>query len=223
LAKIGGRIMHIIFLGPPGSGKGTQSDLIVEKYHIPHISTGDMFRAAVNEGTSAGKEAQKYMKAGHLVPDAVTIAIVKERLSKDDCKKGCLLDGFPRTIAQAKALDEICQELGHPIQLVLNLVVDEKALLPRIEGRRLCKVCGATYHLTNNPSKVAGVCDKCGGELYQRNDDNAKSVHTRMQAYYSQSAPLIDYYSCRGICRNIDALRNIEEVFKDIDKILRKL
>ncbi len=215
--------MHLILLGPPGSGKGTQSSLIVEKYHIPHISTGDMLRAAVKEGTSAGQQAASYMQQGLLVPDEVTIGVLQERLRKKDCAKGYLLDGFPRNLAQAKVLDQIAQELGHPIQLVLNLVVDETEILPRIEGRRMCRKCGASFHLTNHPPKVAGVCDVCGGELYQRDDDNAASVATRMQAYHTQTAPLIDYYSKQGICKDIGAMGDINDIFSSIVEVLEAL
>ena len=215
--------MHIIFLGPPGSGKGTQAKMIVEKYHIPHISTGDMLRAAVKAGTPAGKQADNYMKAGKLVPDEVTIGVLKERLQQSDCKAGYLLDGFPRNLAQAKVLDQIAKELGHPVQAVINLVVDEKELLPRIEGRRMCRKCGASYHILYNRPKKEGVCDRCGGELYQRDDDNASSVQTRMQAYHTQTAPLIDYYSRKGICKDIDAMGDIHDIFDRIDAVLGAL
>lgn len=215
--------MQLIFLGPPGAGKGTQSDLIIQKYQIPHISTGDMFRQAVKEQTPAGKEAQKYMDAGALVPDSVTIAIVKERLQKSDCQKGYLLDGFPRTLVQAEALVKLTEEIGSSIQCVLNLIINEDVLLDRISGRRICKVCGATYHLINNPTKVEGVCDKCGGELYQRKDDNVESVKVRLDAYRNQTAPLVDFYGKLGIVANIDGLQDINQVFADIEKHLEKI
>jgi adenylate kinase len=215
--------MYLIFLGPPGSGKGTQSERIIEKYNIPHISTGDMFRQAVKDQTPAGQEAQKYMNEGRLVPDEVTIAIVKDRLSQEDCKKGYLLDGFPRTIAQAEALEKITKEIGNEVETVLNLVIDENVLLPRITGRRVCKSCGATYHIQNKPSKVEGVCDKCGSELYQRKDDNAESVKVRLEAYHSSTAPLIDFYGKQNKVVDINALQDIDVVFADIQKVLENL
>ena len=215
--------MHLIFLGPPGSGKGTQSALIVEQYGIPHISTGDMFREAVKNQTPAGQEAKKFMEAGLLVPDEVTIKVVAERLSKEDCQKGFLLDGFPRTIAQAEALEKLTEQLGNRIQKVLNLVIDPKLIHDRIEGRRVCVVCGATYHIRNNPPKVMGVCNRCGGELIQRKDDNPDLVATRLNAYQQQTAPLIDYYHQRGILVNIDALRDIRVVFEEIHAILEEI
>ena len=215
--------MYLIFLGPPGSGKGTQSERIIEKYNIPHISTGDMLRQAVKDQTPAGLEAQKYMNEGRLVPDEVTIAIVKDRLSQEDCKKGYLLDGFPRTIAQAEALEKITKEIGNEVEMVLNLIIDENVLLPRITGRRVCKSCGATYHIQNKPSKVEGVCDKCGGELYQRKDDNAESVKVRLEAYHSSTAPLIDFYGKQNKVVDINALQDIDVVFADIQKVLENL
>ena len=215
--------MYLIFLGPPGSGKGTQSERIIEKYNIPHISTGDMLRQAVKDQTPAGLEAQKYMNEGRLVPDEVTIAIVKDRLSQEDCKKGYLLDGFPRTIAQAEALEKITKEIGNEVETVLNLVIDENVLLPRITGRRVCKSCGATYHIQNKPSKVEGVCDKCGSELYQRKDDNAESVKVRLEAYHSSTAPLIDFYGKQNKVVDINALQDIDVVFADIQKVLENL
>lgn len=215
--------MYLIFLGPPGSGKGTQSALIVEKYGIPHISTGDMFREAVKNNTPAGMEAKKYMEAGLLVPDDVTIKVVAERLGRDDCKKGYLLDGFPRTLAQAEALWTLTEKLGNQIEKVINLVIDPKIIHDRIEGRRVCVQCGATYHVRNNPPKVSGICNRCGGTLIQRKDDNPELVATRLDAYNRQTAPLIDYYSHMGILVNIDALRDINVVFAEIAMILREI
>lgn len=215
--------MHLIFLGPPGAGKGTQSDLIIQKYNIPHISTGDMFRAAIKEGTEAGLLAKSYMEKGLLCPDDVTIKIVKERLSQPDCSKGYLLDGFPRTLAQAEALKEITKELNHPIQKVLNLVVDEDVIVDRIVGRRICKECGQTYHIHNNPSKVEGKCDKCGGELYIRKDDNEDAIKTRLEAYNNQTSPLIDFYTKEGVLVSFNALQDIRDVFKDIDEVLKEI
>lgn len=215
--------MYLIFLGPPGSGKGTQSALIVEKYGIPHISTGDMFREAVKNNTPAGMEAKKYMDAGLLVPDEVTIKVVAERLSKEDCQKGFLLDGFPRTNTQAEALKILTNNMGNPIQKVINLVIDLNRIYDRLEGRRVCVKCGATYHIRNNPPKVDGVCNRCGGELIQRKDDNPDLVATRLSAYNQQTAPLIDYYRQSGILVNVDALRDIKVVFAEIESILKEI
>ncbi|MFA6739025.1 MAG: adenylate kinase [Bacilli bacterium] len=215
--------MHLIFLGPPGSGKGTQSSLISEKYGIPHISTGDMFRSAVRDETEAGLAAKHYMDQGLLVPDDVTIAVVKERLSKSDCQKGFLLDGFPRTLAQAEALEDILRDINLTIDLVLNLVLNESQLLFRIAGRRICKQCGTTFHETNHPPRVAGICDKCGGELYQRKDDNPDVMKTRIDAYLRQTSPLIQHYQQQNKLANIDAIRDMHVVFEEIDNLLRKL
>ena len=215
--------MHLIFLGPPGAGKGTQSDFIVEKFGIPHISTGDMFRAAIKEGTEAGKLAQSYIDKGALCPDDVTIRIVKERLSEDDCKKGFLLDGFPRTIAQAEALKNILSELNIPLQAVLNLELADEKIIDRIVGRRICKECGQSYHIHNNPSRIEGKCDKCGGELYIRKDDNEIAIKTRLEAYEKQTFPLIDFYKKEGILVNIDADRDINKVSQDIYEVLKEV
>ena len=215
--------MHLIFLGPPGAGKGTQSDFIVEKFGIPHISTGDMFRAAIKEGTEAGKLAQSYIEKGALCPDDVTIRIVKERLAEPDCEKGFLLDGFPRTITQALALKDILSELHHPLQKVLNLELADEKIIDRIVGRRICKECGQSYHIHNNPPKVEGKCDKCGGELYIRKDDNASAIETRLEAYNKQTFPLIDFYKKEGILVSIDADRDIKLVSQEIYEILKEV
>lgn len=212
--------MNIIFLGPPGVGKGTQAAHVVSKFNIPHISTGDMFRAAIKEGTEYGLEAKKYMEAGKLVPDEVTINIVRERLGKDDCKKGYLLDGFPRTIPQAEALDKICEELNLPIQKVINLTADKELLLRRITGRRVCRNCGSIYHIETLRSKVEGKCDNCGGELYQRVDDSVEKVKVRLEVYESQTAPLIEYYRNKGLLVDIPSTGSVEEVGELIDKSL---
>lgn len=214
--------MHIIFLGAPGSGKGTQSKWIEEEFQIPHISTGDMFRAAVAQGTPAGQLAKSYMDKGMLVPDDVTIAIVEERLHQKDCQKGFLFDGFPRTIAQAEALDNLTRKLNLPIDLVIYLVVDSKVLLKRIEGRRVCPKCGASFHVENNPSKVEGKCDYCGNDLIIRKDDNPEAMKTRLEAYTSETAPLINYYRAKGLLREINALKDINEVAEDIRDTLEK-
>ncbi|MGG1290027.1 adenylate kinase [Bacillus smithii] len=215
--------MNLVLMGLPGAGKGTQAEKIVEKYEIPHISTGDMFRAAMKEGTELGLKAKSYMDKGELVPDEVTIGIVRERLSKDDCKKGFLLDGFPRTVAQAEALESIMSDLGKKIDYVINIDVDKDLLLERLTGRRICKSCGSTYHLVFNPPKVAGKCDRCGGELYQRADDNAETVQNRLDVNLKQAKPLLDFYSEKGYLKNIDGTQEINKVFEDIDQLLGKL
>ncbi|GIN64279.1 adenylate kinase [Robertmurraya siralis] len=212
--------MNLVLMGLPGAGKGTQAEKIVEKYGIPHISTGDMFRAAMKEGTELGLKAKSFMDQGALVPDEVTIGIVKERLSKEDCQNGFLLDGFPRTVPQAEALESILVELGKKIDFVLNIDVDQSVLMERLTGRRICKSCGATYHLVFNPPAVAGVCNRCGGELYQRADDNAETVNNRLQVNIEQAKPLLDFYETKGYLRNIDGRQDINKVFVDIDYLL---
>ena len=212
--------MNLLLMGLPGAGKGTQAERISEKYDIPHISTGDMFRAAIKDGTTLGKKTKEYMDSGHLVPDEVTIGIVRERLGKDDCKKGFLLDGFPRTTTQAEALEQILAEMERNIHFVLNINVASKELLFRLTGRRLCRDCGATYHAIFNPPNVERRCDKCSGELYQRDDDNEKTVGTRLQVNINQQQPLLDYYQEKGYLRNLEGSRPIDRVFKDIEDIL---
>jgi adenylate kinase len=215
--------MNLVLMGLPGAGKGTQAEKIVEKYGIPHISTGDMFRSAMKEGTELGLKAKSFMDSGNLVPDDVTIGIVRERLAKDDCKKGFLLDGFPRTVAQADALENILSETNRSIDYVLYIDVDQESLLKRLTGRRICKDCGATYHVIFNPSQQEGVCDKCGGELYQRADDNEKTVKTRLQVNIEQSQPLLDFYQDKGYLRKINGEREINEVFSSLDQLLSGL
>jgi adenylate kinase len=215
--------MNLILMGLPGAGKGTQAEKIVAKYNIPHISTGDMFRAAIKEGTELGLQAKSFMDKGELVPDEVTIGIVRERLSKDDCEKGFLLDGFPRTVAQASALEGIMEDLGKKIDYVININVDSELLLKRLTGRRICKNCGATYHLIFNPPQVEGVCDKCGGELYQRSDDNEETVANRLEVNIKQTKPLLDFYGELGYVRNIDGEQEINKVFADIDALIGDL
>lgn len=207
-------------MGLPGAGKGTQAEKIVEKYNIPHISTGDMFRAAIKDGTELGLQAKSFMDKGELVPDEVTIGIVRERLSKDDCNQGFLLDGFPRTVPQAEALEVILTDLEKKIDYVINIEVDSAILLERLTGRRICKECGATYHLVFNPPSQEGTCDKCGGELYQRADDNAETVGTRLQVNIEQSKPLLDFYQEKGYLRNIDGQQEINKVFGDVEELL---
>jgi len=212
--------MDLIFLGPPGAGKGTQAKMLVERYGIPQVSTGDILRAAVAEGTELGKKAKEYMEAGKLVPDEVVIGIIEERLKQSDCEKGFILDGFPRTVPQAEALDKVLEKMGRKIDHVLTLDVPEEELIRRLTGRRTCKKCGAMYHTIFNPPKVEGVCDKCGGELYQRPDDNEETVRSRLSVYEQQTRPLIDFYEKKGLVRKIDGRGEIKEIFEQIVRIL---
>ncbi|AHF05917.1 adenylate kinase [Desulfitobacterium metallireducens] len=208
--------MRAILMGPPGAGKGTQATGLIEKYQIPHISTGDMFRAAIKTGTSLGKKAKEFMDAGSLVPDEVTIGIVAERLAEADCANGFLLDGFPRTIAQADALDKILVDLQMKLDGVLNIEVAEAKLIERLTGRRICRQCGATYHMVFNPPSADGVCDKCGGELYQRSDDTLETAKNRLDVYNLQTQPLIEYYRGQGILKEINGDQDISKVLEDI-------
>ncbi|MGM0847183.1 MAG: adenylate kinase [Bacillota bacterium] len=212
--------MNIVLMGLPGAGKGTQAEKIVEKYGIPHISTGDMFRAAMKEETELGLKAKSFMDKGELVPDEVTIGIVRERLSREDCHKGFLLDGFPRTVAQADALESILSDLGKKIDYVINIQVEKEALMERLTGRRICKKCGATYHLVFNPPSEENVCDRCGGELYQRADDNEETVQNRLDVNIQQTQPLLDFYQDKGYLVNIDGQRDIKVVFSEIDDLI---
>lgn len=213
--------MNILFMGPPGAGKGTQAEKIVNEFQIPHISTGDAFRAAMSQGTPLGVEAKSYVDKGLLVPDEITNGIVRDRLAQPDCDKGFLLDGFPRTIAQAEALDGMLADLGKKIDVVFNLVVDRGLLLARLTGRRICKSCGATYHVLFNPPKQEGICDKCGGELYQRSDDTEEKVGTRLDEYSNKTAPLLDYYRNKGILHEVNGEQDIHQVTAEISSILR--
>ncbi|MGX9136435.1 adenylate kinase [Rummeliibacillus sp. JY-2-4R] len=213
--------MNIVLMGLPGAGKGTQADKIVEKYDIPHISTGDMFRAAIKNGTELGLKAKSFMDQGALVPDEVTIGIVRERLSQPDCNQGFLLDGFPRTTAQAEALDGILSDLGKKVEYVINIEVEQEELIKRLTGRRICKVCGSSYHLVFNPPKEEGKCDKDGGELYQRADDNPETVNNRLEVNIKQSQPLLDFYSNKNVLTNINGQQDIEDVFADVDALLK--
>lgn len=215
--------MNLVVMGLPGAGKGTQADKIVDKYRIPHISTGDMFRAAIKEGTEMGLKAKSFIDKGELVPDEVTIGIVQERLNKDDCADGFLLDGFPRTVAQAEALENTLAEIGKKIDYVINIDVDQDILMERLTGRRICKDCGATYHLIFNPSIEAGICDRCSGELYQREDDNEETVQNRLEVNMRQTKPLIDFYNAKGYLRNIKGQQHIDQVFSNIDELLKGL
>lgn len=213
--------MNIILMGPPGAGKGTQAKKIVSEFKLPHISTGDMFREAIKNETPLGNLAASYINKGALVPDQVTIGLVKERLSQDDCANGFMLDGFPRTIAQAEALEELTTEINRPITHVVNISASKEALIKRISGRRVCKQCAAPYHIEFSPSKVEGVCDLCGGELMQRKDDTVEVLGERLDAYESQTKPLIKFYKDRRLCSDVDGLQNIDEVFEDILDILK--
>lgn len=208
--------MRLILLGPPGAGKGTQAANIVDKYTVPHISTGDIFRKNIKEGTALGVEAKAFMDRGELVPDSLVIAIVADRLREEDCQAGFLLDGFPRTVAQAEALDEVLTNMNCSLNHVVNIQVDPALLVERAVGRRICRDCGATYHINFNPSKVEGVCDKCSGELYQRSDDNEETVSNRVRVYVEETSPLVNYYSEKGIIVNLDGEKSIEAVFEDI-------
>ncbi|MBU6081172.1 MULTISPECIES: adenylate kinase [Allobacillus] len=209
--------MNLILMGLPGAGKGTQAEKIVEKYAIPHISTGDMFRSAIKEGTALGNEAKTYMDKGELVPDEVTIGIVKERLSKPDCEKGFLLDGFPRTVAQAEALERLLNELNTKLDYVLHVKVPTEKLIERLTGRRICPTCGATYHVEFNPPKQEGICDHDGTELIQREDDQPETVKNRLDVNIEQTQPLLDFYEDKGYLVAIDGDQDIDEVFNQID------
>ncbi|TRZ36351.1 adenylate kinase [Niallia circulans] len=212
--------MNLVLMGLPGAGKGTQAEKIVEKYGIPHISTGDMFRAAMKDETELGLKAKSFMDKGELVPDEVTIGIVRERLSKDDCEKGFLLDGFPRTVPQAEALESILSDLVKKLDYVINVQVDQEILMERLTGRRICKSCGATYHLVFNPPANPETCDRCGGELYQRADDNEATVKNRLDVNIKQSQPLLDFYESKGYLKNINGQQDISKVFSDLDELL---
>ena len=208
--------MRLILLGPPGAGKGTQAAGIVEKYKIPHISTGDIFRQNIKEGTELGKKAKEYMDQGLLVPDELTVGLVTDRISQPDCGNGFMLDGFPRNVSQAVQLDAFLKENGIALDKVINIEVDKEKLVARAVGRRICKACGATYHVEFNPSKEEGVCDICKGDLYQRADDNEETVSKRIQVYLDETKPLADYYSTSGIIADIDGQQAIDIVFNDI-------
>lgn len=214
--------MQLILMGAPGAGKGTQAAKLVKEFKIPQISTGDMFRAAVKEGTELGKAAKACMDAGKLVPDEVTIGIVRERLAKDDCKDGFILDGFPRTVEQADALKTILDELGKTLTRVLNIHVPSEDLIERAVGRRICKKCGATYHVKFNATKVEGICDECGGELYQRADDTVETMTNRLNVYVESTRPLIEYYKAAGVYTEIDGRQSIDKVSEDLISVLKR-
>ncbi|MCW2277795.1 adenylate kinase [Heliophilum fasciatum] len=212
--------MKILLMGPPGAGKGTQAEKLVERFGIPHISTGDMFRAAIKNGTELGVKAKSFMDAGQLVPDEVTIGIVRERLSQDDCRAGFLLDGFPRTVPQANALNETLDALNMRLDGVIDIQVAREKLIERLTGRRICRQCGATLHVVFNPPQQEGVCDKCSGELYQRSDDSRETAENRLDVYAAQTQPLIDYYQQQGLYQRINGEQPMSVVLEDICKAL---
>ncbi len=212
--------MNLILLGPPGAGKGTQAVRIVEKYNIPHISTGDIFRENIKKGTELGKKAQEYMNKGELVPDDLVVEIACSRLLEDDCKEGFLLDGFPRTVYQAEKLDEFLAKNGRKVEHVLDIAVEKEELITRLIGRRVCRNCGASYHVVNMPPKTEGVCDTCDGELYQRADDTKETVENRIEVYEAQTKPLVDYYEAAGVIAHIDGATGLDNVFADIVNVL---
>ncbi|CDO05172.1 adenylate kinase [Oceanobacillus picturae] len=220
--RVRGNLLNLILMGLPGAGKGTQAEKINEKYNIPHISTGDMFRLAIKEGTDLGKKAKEYMDQGELVPDEVTIGIVKERLSKADCKEGFLLDGFPRTIAQAEALQDLLSDLNQSIDYVLHVDVPKEKLVERLTGRRICPTCGATYHVLYNPPKVEGICDNDGSKLIQREDDQAETVKNRLAVNIKQTQPLLDFYEDKGYLVSVNGDQDIDQVFEDIQNKIDK-
>ena len=212
--------MKIIMLGAPGAGKGTQAKQIADKYQIPHISTGDIFRANIKEGTELGTKAKSYMDQGLLVPDELVVELVADRIVKDDCKNGFVLDGFPRTIPQAEALDEALEKMGEKMDYAIDVDVPDENIVNRMGGRRACLGCGATYHIVNIPTKVEGICDKCGSEVVLRDDDKPETVQKRLCVYHEQTQPLIDYYSAQGILKSVDGTQPMDDVFADIIAIL---
>lgn len=214
--------MKIIMLGAPGAGKGTQAKMIAEKYGIPHVSTGDIFRANIKNGTELGMEAKKYMDQGLLVPDELTVKILLDRVAEEDCKEGYLLDGFPRTIPQAEVLDKALTELGDAIDYAINVDVPDENIVKRMSGRRACLSCGSTYHMEHIPPKKEGVCDKCGNELVLRDDDKPETVLNRLEVYHKQTQPLIQFYEEKGVLRTVDGTKPMKEVFDSIVEILEK-
>ena len=212
--------MKIIMLGAPGAGKGTQAKMIAEKYGVPHVSTGDIFRANITNGTELGKEAKQYMDQGLLVPDELTVRILLDRVAQDDCKNGYVLDGFPRTIPQAEVLDSELSKLGDHIDYAIDVDVPDENIIKRMSGRRACLTCGATYHIEHVPPKTEGICDKCGSELVLRDDDKPETVKNRLNVYHEQTQPLIDFYTNKGVLKTVDGTLPMEEVFAAITAIL---
>ena len=216
--------LNLMLMGLPGAGKGTQAEKIVDEYKIPHISTGDIFRAAMKNGTPMGLEAKRFIDKGELVPDEVTNGIVKERLAKDDVNDGYMLDGFPRNMAQAEALDEFGKELGKSLNCVINIHVDPESLMERLTGRYICRDCGATYHKVFNPTKVEGTCDRCGGhEFFQREDDKPETVKNRLDVNIKMNTPLLDFYKKQGLLHEVNGNQDIDKVFADIKEILDQI
>ncbi|MCR5747099.1 MAG: adenylate kinase [Lachnospiraceae bacterium] len=211
--------MKIVMLGAPGAGKGTQADKIAEKYGLPHISTGDIFRKNIKEGTELGKEAKSYIDAGQLVPDELTVRLLLDRVKNDDCKDGYILDGYPRTIPQAEALDKELTKLNEKIDYAINVDVPDENIVNRMSGRRACLKCGATYHLKYVPPKKEGVCDECGAELVIRDDDKPETVKNRLKVYHEQTQPLIEYFEKKGVLHTVDGTIDVEDVFKAIESI----
>ncbi len=212
--------MDVILLGPPGAGKGTQAKMMIEKWRIPQVSTGDILRAAVREGTQLGLEAKGFMDEGGLVPDSVVIGIIEERIKEPDAADGFILDGFPRTIAQAEALEKILSDNDRKIEHVISIEVDDEELVTRLTGRRMCKSCGESFHMVFNQPSVENVCDACSGELYQRDDDQEDTIRQRLEVYHDQTSPLIEYYRERGGLREVDGAGSISDIF---DQIAAKL
>ncbi len=212
--------MNLILLGPPGAGKGTQATRIVEKYKVPHISTGDIFRENIKNNTSLGQKAQEYMNKGELVPDQLVVDIALDRLGKDDCKNGFLLDGFPRTVFQAEALDKFLKDKGKGIDLVINIEVEDKMLIERLDARRVCPTCAATYNVIGMPPKKEGICDKCNDTLIQRKDDKKETVGNRIKVYHEQTSPLIDYYKEKGLIKDFDGMIGADALFDEIVKAI---
>lgn len=212
--------MKIIMLGAPGAGKGTQAKMIAEKYQVPHISTGDIFRANIKNGTQLGMEAKKYMDQGLLVPDELTVKILLDRVAKEDCKNGYVLDGFPRTIPQAQVLDEALSKLGESIDYAIDVDVPDENIVKRMSGRRACLKCGATYHLEHVPPKAEGICDACQSELVLRDDDKPETVLNRLKVYHDQTQPLIEFYTAKGVLKTVDGTLDMQEVFRAITDIL---
>lgn len=215
--------MNLLIIGAPGAGKGTMSENIIDDYHLIHVSTGDMLREAVKNGTAVGLKAQEYMNKGELVPDETIHDIIVERFSKDDIDAGFLFDGYPRTYAQAVDLDEILKQLNKKLDCVINMNIDDQKLIERITGRRLCPTCGEIYNIYSRPSKVEGVCDECGADLIQRKDDNLESLNVRLSEYHKNTQPVIEYYEKLGIVKHVDASQSQEQVYEDIRKILEEL
>ena len=212
--------MKIIMLGAPGAGKGTQAKMIAAKYGIPHVSTGDIFRANIKNGTELGKKAKTYMDAGQLVPDSLTVDLLIDRISQDDCANGYVLDGFPRTIPQAQCLEEALSARGESVDYAINVEVPDSNIVNRMGGRRACVTCGATYHIVHIPPKKEGICDKCGSGLILRDDDKPETVQNRLKVYHEQTQPLIDFYSKKGVLKEVDGTQEMNAVFEDIVKIL---